>query len=1470
MSGVRYHSKKSNIIPGAIGINLPLETVDEFGNPIDIRQYDPKDYRGAFAFNDGDSVMYYSTGQEWVTMDRVPILRPAPRLPTNSVERSQLRLTPFTVGKGFEEVVQTRAAFEIYLTADLSIKYKTRFDFTFVGTVESVDFLTKAYLKNIITGDEYQCGYFLLKNNQVYSLIDIPNDVKNIITNPDFSIPNHQLRFEGSNNYYAFTNPTYINIWDGATGYTVNYFDELGIAFLGSSTEQAIPNIASIDLPTKDKIGFDYGQAYYWRGKYFGGVISGTDVDELYESNWSLTTKQEYPKAIEDPFAITRSGIRTDRLEISPFESAWSELFTHNKTIFEIYEDINEDPVATIEKTNCGAVSDPILQKRCQAVLKFEEDESTKDFTVFDITSNQDVILEDGKTYSWRAKYTTSNNSSEWTSFRTFIVPEKDMIFRLVFDQPTQNTFTVPVFWNINNVTTPGQGIKIKFDQPLEYIGSGNTNIPYEWNQSFYPLDNTLRYIIQPNTYYEFLFNNLRDNESLLAFRTISGLATPSLIVTIEYFDQTRISTENVQYFTLMRFKDQSVESIDPKYSDNGIGEDEQDEKFISFFEEMISFGKNLTLARFSNFSKLIKVSEYLPYTITSMTKMFAGCPIFNQDLSNWDTSNIYMSKTTAWWTDEFNEVFKNTLTFNNNISTWFISDRFDGSLKPSVVCQNMFRNAREFNSNISNWNTSRISFMDNMFYNTYKFNQDLSKWDTSSCRSMSGMFANTYVFNSNLTSWNTLSVQSMASMFYNAREFNSDISGWNVSNVKSFASMFQGSWKFNSDISGWIINTNESDDVNMSSMFYGARSFNKDISTWNVTKVNTMYRMFREAVVFNQPISAWDVSNVTNMSEMFYGAKAFNQDLIDWNVSKVTNFNNMFALAEKFDGSLKDWILVEDLMNPGIPDKTMNSMFYNTKSFTGKDIGTWNMTKVNSASSMFSECTAFKGTGLSNWGSTTKNIKDFSWMFHRCSSFNEPIGNWDVSSATTMQSMFGAATSFNQNLKDWNVSNVTNMESMFNSASVFGKDDPTIIQNWNTENLVNMDYMFAWCTNFNGNLTYSESPKIWDVSKVTSLLYTFYECRSFTGTGLNTWNISNVTSLSHTFVRNYVFNTNIGSWNTSKVTNFTRTFYDTNIGTSINFSNWDVSKGTTFYGMFEYSNMNSNTINNWIFRTDTNIDMRLMFRGNTVFNQDISYKSINNAWNTSRVTSMHGMFASARAFNQDIGNWDTTNVNDMSYMFDNATVFNKSLALWNTAKVTNMRYMFNNAQYYNQPMETGETIETENQWNVSKVINMEYMFANAIRFNQDISNWNTEKVQNFRGMFYNARVFNSNISEWDTGNATNMASMFESSPSVFKQDISGWSYNYVTDLSNYLKGTLLQDYSALPTNTPTILDNLYVRLYDLAKNDAIQSNLVFHGGNNKYTNRPLVIGSTLSTGQEARNYLIVSKGWTIIDGGQL
>ena len=69
----------------------------------------------------------------------------------------------------------------------------------------------------------------------------------------------------------------------------------------------------------------------------------------------------------------------------------------------------------------------------------------------------------------------------------------------------------------------------------------------------------------------------------------------------------------------------------------------------------------------------------------------------------------------------------------------------------------------------------------------------------------------------------------------------------------------------------------------------------------------------------------------------------------------------------------------------------------------------------------------------------------------------------------------------------------------------------------------------------------------------------------------------------------------------------------------------------------------------------------------------------------TSSVMDMHYMFATARAFNQDISSWDVSSVTNMYGMFRGATSFNQGISSWDVSNVTNMNYMFYGTTSFNQ-----------------------------------------------------------------------------------------------------------------------------------------------------------------------------------------
>jgi len=202
-----------------------------------------------------------------------------------------------------------------------------------------------------------------------------------------------------------------------------------------------------------------------------------------------------------------------------------------------------------------------------------------------------------------------------------------------------------------------------------------------------------------------------------------------------------------------------------------------------------------------------------------------------------------------------------------------------------------------------------------------------------------------------------------------------------------------------------------------------------------------------------------------------------------------------------------------------------------------------------------------------------TTKVTDMKFMFYENSTFNQPIGNWDVSNVTNMAYMFRdnspTGSTFNQPIGNWDVSNVTDMKFMFD------------------------------------NSTFNQPIGNWDVSSVTYMAYMFYN--STFNQPIGNWDVSNVTSMASMFY-NSTFNQPIGNWDVSNVTNMGGMF---TIATSFNqpIGNWDVSNVTYTSGMFAIATSFNQPIGNWDMSNVTN--MAYMFGDATSYNQDLSSWSV-------------------------------------------------------------------------------------------------------------------------------------------------------------------------------------------------------------------------------------------------------------------
>lgn len=153
---------------------------------------------------------------------------------------------------------------------------------------------------------------------------------------------------------------------------------------------------------------------------------------------------------------------------------------------------------------------------------------------------------------------------------------------------------------------------------------------------------------------------------------------------------------------------------------------------------------------------------------ITEMFNLFAGNEDFNQDIGNWDVSNV----------QDMAFMFSGALAFNQDISNWDVSNVLDMA--------GMFIDTHNFNQDIGGWNVSSVRDMAHMFKIARAFNQDISNWDVSNVLHMGWMFLGTHAFNRDLGNWNVSSVTNMLGMFSEAKAFNQDLTAWCVDNFDS------------------------------------------------------------------------------------------------------------------------------------------------------------------------------------------------------------------------------------------------------------------------------------------------------------------------------------------------------------------------------------------------------------------------------------------------------------------------------------------------------------------------------------------------------------------------------------------------------------------------------------------------------------------------------------------------------------
>ncbi len=926
-------------------------------------------------------------------------------------------------------------------------------------------------------------------------------------------------------------------------------------------------------------------------------------------------------------------------------------------------------------------------------------------------------------------------------------------------------------------------------------------------------------------------------------------------------------------------------------------------------------FSGGTTLTAFNQ-----NIGSWNTSNVTDMTGMFRNDTIFNQDLSNWNISKV----------TTMNSMFYGATSFNGSLANWF------SSTASTTVMTSMFERASSFNQNIGSWNVSGVTAMNLMFASSTSFNQDIGNWNVSNVTDMTSMFFGATAFNNNGTStignWPVGKATNMTSMFQNATSFNQDISNWPVGKVTNMTSMFQNATSFNQDISNWPVSlvsgtgmTNMFNGVTLSTVnysnmltkwsklslrptvtFHGGSSkyftgapaiaralLIKSVATGGFGWTITADGGSQAPATFNDAASGnWNAGatwgNAGSVESVDYPGP-FDPATIDSHT--VTLSANQSAATTTISGSGTldlagyqlsvggNWTNTGTftansgtiVLNGTNQTLTGDSTFYNlTKSTTATDTLTFAAGSIQTIAPLgMITLTGLPTNFLKLRSDTTPTVWNLNLDVTATSSINYVDIQDSTATGIAVNAINSTSTSNNTNwnfvtvpgfVSTWNTtkSGTTNqitlpLESVgtYNFTVDWGDGSTSDITTWNQAEkthtyavagvkiLTIRGTLIGWRFANGGDKLKITNISQWGDLRLGNSNGYFYGCTNLKITATDILDLTGTTDMSYAFSSSGITTVpSMNQWDMSGVTNMRSMFAGATLFNQ-NIGNWNVSNVTDMSNMFSlassFNNNGNNSIGNWDVSKVTT--MVQMFYG-SAFNQNIG------GWNVSSLTTTQQMFYGT-PFNQDIGSWDTSNVTLMGDMFHNAAAFNQNIGNWNISNVRDMNSTFYGATAFNQNI---------GNWNVSKVENMDSMFRSATAFNNasssSIGNWNTSNVMYMTNMFNSATFFNQDIGSWDTSNVTNMSGMFQSA-TAFNKNIGNLNISKVT--------TMAAMFYAVTLSTTNYSDILVGWSKQAAKNS-----VTFNGGNSKYyPGTPTTARLLLTTPVVSGGF-----GWTITDGG--
>ena len=602
---------------------------------------------------------------------------------------------------------------------------------------------------------------------------------------------------------------------------------------------------------------------------------------------------------------------------------------------------------------------------------------------------------------------------------------------------------------------------------------------------------------------------------------------------------------------------------------------------------------------------------------------------------------------------------------------------------------------------------------------------------DLSQVTDMSGMFAGCTAFNQPLNSWNVSNVQKMgrmsydsdrvSGMFLDCSSFNQPLNNWDVSKVESMGDMFAGCTSFDQDLGMWKLERCQ--ELGLDNCGMSVENYSKSLVGWaSQTNINQNLQLNAGGLKYNASAKAARKQLIEGKNWRIRGDADENgrpfitrwkgeagKELripIDGNDYKliIKRASDGSVLKTDYSNSYSSYSYIPsedgELLVEAGPDGVSSIRMHGGSAEALLRVEQFGTVVWQTMQNAFQGCTNLQfaaGIDAPDLGQVTEMIG----MFADCTSFNQPLNNWDVSKVTDMSFMFVNCTSFNQPLNNWDVSKVTNMNSMFSHCASFNQE----LGMWKLEKCEKLGLdncgmsvenysksLVGWAsqTNINqnlqlnaGGLKYNASAKAARKQLIEGKNWRIRGDADENGRPFITrWKGEAGKELRIPIDGNdyklIIKRASDGSVLKTDYSNYSYSYTPTEDGELLveagpeGVSSIRMHEGSAEallrveqFGTVKWESMGA------AFQNCTNLQ----------FAEGIDTPDL------SQVTVMIGMFAGCTSFNQPLNNWDVSKVTGMSFMFVNCTSFNQPLDNWDVSKVEGMGDMFSGCTSFNQEL---------------------------------------------------------------------------------------------------------------------------------------------------------------------------------------